>query len=325
MANRTLSDDSGSKGDGVVESKGRIRQWAEGMRVEALANLAHELRTPLQVLHGYLDILRDEWAERLDPEPRSMLDRMNSNMHDLSQTVDNIMEFAMSEAGVTGRVQEDVLISNLVSDLAPAIEATRGGKDVSLKIDLEDAPPTIHLARRPLRSILSNLVLNAIKFTDHGSVTVRISGAPARDAEPSLVLEVSDTGTGMSPALIKQAAEPFTQLSRTSARKYRGLGLGLAVVHRNVRALGAQARSHLDAGPRPGASLCVCRPPRSSPSSGLKRWTNGSSAAAAERATTHPDPLRFSRLPRYRGKRPSPLTAGWSCSCDSFREDASVP
>jgi signal transduction histidine kinase len=74
------------------------------------------------------------------------------------------MEFVMSEAGVTGRLQEDVLIGNLVSDLAPAIEATRGGKDVSLKIDLEDAPPTISLARRPLRSILSNLVLNAIKF-----------------------------------------------------------------------------------------------------------------------------------------------------------------
>ena len=169
MANRTPSDDSGSKGGGLVESKGRTRQGAEGMRVEALANLAHELRTPLQVLHGYLDILRDEWAERLDAGPRSMLDRMNSNMHELSRTVDNIMEFVMSEAGITGRVQEDVLISMLVSDLAPAIEAAKGGKDVNLKLDLEDAPPIIHVARRPLRSILSNQVLNAIKFTDHGA------------------------------------------------------------------------------------------------------------------------------------------------------------
>jgi signal transduction histidine kinase len=90
-----------------------------------------------------------------------------------------------------------------VNDLAPAIEAARGGKALDLKIDLEDAPPTIHVARRPLRSILSNLVLNAIKFTDHGSVTVRIGGAPVRGAEPGLVLEVSDAGMGMSPALIK--------------------------------------------------------------------------------------------------------------------------
>jgi signal transduction histidine kinase len=261
MANRTPSDDSGSKGDSVVESKGRIRQWAEGMRMEALANLAHELRTPLQVLLGYLDILRDEWAEKLESEPRAMLERMNSNLHDLSQTVDNLMEFVMSEAGVTGRVQEDVLVSNLVNDLAPAIEAATAGKNLELKIDLEDAPATIHIARRPLRSILSNLLLNAIKFTEHGSVAVRISNAPARGAEPGLVLEVSDTGAGMSPALIRQAAEPFAQLSRSSARRYRGLGLGLAVVHRNVQALGAKLE--VNSTPGRGSRFVVRIPPTS--------------------------------------------------------------
>jgi signal transduction histidine kinase len=76
------------------------------MRVEVLANLAHELRSPLQVLVGYLDILRDEWAEKFDSEPRAMLERMNSNLHDLSQTVDNIMDFVMSEAGADGRIEE---------------------------------------------------------------------------------------------------------------------------------------------------------------------------------------------------------------------------
>ncbi|HLJ44032.1 MAG TPA: histidine kinase dimerization/phospho-acceptor domain-containing protein, partial [Candidatus Binataceae bacterium] len=122
MANRPPSDDPGSKPELAIESKGLLRQWTEGMRMEALANLAHELRTPLQVLLGYLDILRDEWVEKFDPEPRAMIERMNSNTHDLAQTVDNIMEFVMSEAGATGRVEEDVLVSNLVNDLAPAIE-----------------------------------------------------------------------------------------------------------------------------------------------------------------------------------------------------------
>ena len=154
------------------------------MRLEVLANLAHELRTPLQALIGYLDILRDEWAEKFDPEPRAMLERMNSNLHDLTQTVDNIMEFVMWEAGATGRVEEDVSISSLVSDLAPAIEAARDGKDLALKIDIEHAPQTIHTSRRPLRSILSNLVLNAIKFTEHGNVTVRIASRATRGTEP---------------------------------------------------------------------------------------------------------------------------------------------
>ena len=260
MANRLSSGrGSGTKSDGAIEPQALVRQWTEGMRIEALANLAHELRSPLQVLLGYLDILRDEWADKFDPEPRAMLERMNSNLHDLTQTVDNIMEFVMSEAGATGRAAEDVSISSLVNDLAPAIEAAKGNKELTLKIDLEHAPQTIHVSRRPLRSILSNLVLNAIKFTERGSVTVRISSSRAGGAEQGVVLEVADTGLGMSPALIKQAAEPFAQLSQSSARKYRGLGLGLAVVHRNVSALGA--RLEVSSTPGRGSRFVVRIPP----------------------------------------------------------------
>jgi signal transduction histidine kinase len=296
MANRPPSDDPGSKPELTIESKGALRQWAEGMRLEVLANLAHELRTPLQVLIGYLDILRDEWAEKFDPEPRTMLERMNSNLHDLTQTVDNIMEFVMWEAGATGRVEEDVSISNLVSDLAPAIEAARGGKDLALKIDIEHAPQMIHTSRRPLRSILSNLVLNAIKFTERGSVTVRISSSRARGAEPGLVLEVADTGLGMSAALIKQAAEPFAQLSRSSARKYRGLGLGLAVVHRHVSALGAKLE--VSSTPGRGSRFVVRIPPthlvdeRSAEKTGKQIFSraNRSRPAPAPSAIESPSP-----------------------------------
>jgi two-component system, sensor histidine kinase len=173
--------------------------------------------------------------------------------------INNIMEFVMSEAGATGRVEEDVSISSLMNDLEPAIDAARGNKELTLKIDLERAPRTIRTSRRPLRSILSNLVLNAIKFTERGSVTVRISSARARGAESGLVLEVADTGLGMSAALIKQAAEPFAQLSQSSARKYRGLGLGLAVVHRNVSALGAKLE--VNSTPGRGSRFVVRIPP----------------------------------------------------------------
>src|ERR1700694_4645559 len=144
MANRLSGRGAATKSHGAREPQALVRQWTEGMRIEALANLAHELRSPLQVLLGYLDILRDEGAEKFDPEPRAMLERMNSNLHDLTQTVDNIMEFVMWEAGATGRVEEGVSISNLVSDLAPGIEAARGGKDLALKIDIEHAPQVIH-------------------------------------------------------------------------------------------------------------------------------------------------------------------------------------
>lgn len=236
-----------------------LRPWTEGLRLEALANLAHELRTPLQVLLGYLDILRDDWADKFDREPREMLERMNTNLHDLAHTVDNIMEFVMAEAGPKVRVQEDVTISSLVTDLTPAIEAAKSGKELTLKFDLEDAPPVLRVSRRPLRSILSNLVLNAIKFTDQGSVTIRISRARQRGAEHGVDIEVADTGLGISPAQIKQAARPFAQLSRSNARKFRGLGLGLAVVHRNVQALGAKLE--VSSTPGRGSRFVVRIPP----------------------------------------------------------------
>jgi signal transduction histidine kinase len=97
MPNRPSSNSGPElKPEAVAGYKSPLRQWAESMRLEVLANLAHELRTPLQVLLGYVDILRDEWAEKFDPEPRAMLERMNSNLHDLSQTVDNIMDIAVT-------------------------------------------------------------------------------------------------------------------------------------------------------------------------------------------------------------------------------------
>ncbi len=217
--------------------------------MEALANLAHELRTPLQVMLGYLDILREEWAERFGNEPRQILDRMNASAHQLAQTVENIMEFALAEAGADARVEEEVAIRELIAELTPTFEAANERKGLVLKFELEDAPARVTSQRRPLRLILQNLVLNAIKFTAVGSVSVavrrwRSGAAPSEGVE----IEVRDTGPGISPAQMELACQPFTQLSRSSIRRYRGVGLGLAVVRRNISALGGVLEAHSTTG-----------------------------------------------------------------------------
>jgi signal transduction histidine kinase len=244
MAEKPSSRTSSQASSKEMAGHGRAlrRRGSEVARLEALANLAHELRTPLQVLLGYLEILRDEWGDGFESEPREMLERMNVSLHELSHTVDNVMEFVLAEAGGMVWVQEEVSVTSLVNDLAPAIDAARSGKALALKFDLNDAPQTIHVPRRPLRSILSNLVLNAIKFTERGTVTVRICRMRERGAERGVEIEVTDTGMGISPGLIKLAAEPFAQLSNSNSRKHRGLGLGLAVVHRNAQVLGARLK-----------------------------------------------------------------------------------
>jgi signal transduction histidine kinase len=208
------------------------------MRLELIANLAHELRTPIQVVLGYLEILRDDYASEFKAEPRQLLDRMNANVHDLARTIDNMMEFILADANAEAMVPEELSPTSLIADISPAVEAANQSKRLQLCYDLKNAPEIIRAPRRPLRSILLNLILNAIKFTPSGTVTIAFSAVRDGARNEALEIAVTDSGPGMNPALLEQAAKPFTQLSKASVRRFRGLGLGLAVVQRNLQALG---------------------------------------------------------------------------------------
>ena len=243
--------------------------WAGGVRLEALANLAHELRTPLQVMLGYIDLLRGEWGEGFGDEPRRILDRMNGSACELARTVENLLDFAASESGADAQAVEAVSIADLIAELIPAFEAANETKGLALEFDLDDAPLVVQTRRRSLRLIFQNLIFNAIKFTAAGSVAVTVrrcragaatpggvrvmelhgaerDGVEPNGAEPNgFEIEVRDSGPGISPAQIESAYEPLVQLSRSSIRRHRGMGLGLTVVRRNVAALGGvmEARS----------------------------------------------------------------------------------
>ncbi len=214
--------------------------WRQGLRLEAVANLAHELRTPVQVLLGYVDILRDDYGDQFSTEPRALLDRMNANAHDLAQTIDNLMHFVLSEVKAEVMTDEDVTPGSLIAEITPVLEAANQNKNLKLEFDFANAPVLFCVPRRPLKSILLNLAVNAIKFTDSGSVTVALRPVNSDAVGNAIELEVSDTGPGLSTATFDQAVEPFAQLSNSSARRFRGLGLGLAVVQRSVEALGGK-------------------------------------------------------------------------------------
>ena len=203
--------------------------------MEALANLAHELRSPVQAILGYLDILRDEMTA-LTARHKQIVERMNANAHDLAQTVENVMDFSVADAMAEAADEEEIRPHDLIGDLAPALEAANDTKGLEIRFDLDRAPAVFRSRRRPIKSILLNLAVNAIKFTDRGSVTIAIRLAGSSQLE----LEVSDTGPGIEADLLAQAFKTCAQLSHTSIRSHRGMGLGLAVVQRNVEALGAE-------------------------------------------------------------------------------------
>jgi len=234
--------------------------WRQGLRLEAVANLAHELRTPVQVLLGYVDILRDDHKSEFSTETYALLDRMNANVHDLAQTIDNLMHFVLSEVNAEAMTDEEVTPGSLVAEITPVLEAANQHKQLKLELDFAAAPALFCIPRRPLKAILLNLAVNAIKFTDSGSVTVALRRQHDGVVPYAIEVEVSDTGPGLSPGILSQAKQPFAQLSNTSARRFRGLGLGLAVVQRSVDALGGKMELRSDTGA--GSNFLVTIPVR---------------------------------------------------------------
>ena len=233
---------------------GNPQPWMGGVRLEPLANLAHELRTPLQVMLGYVDILRDEWAREFSSEPREILERIHLNAQELTHTLGNLMDLAMAQAGGEAMVEEDIAVNDLVEDLTYVLETANKRKGLKLDFELEKAPQFVQSDRRLLRSILTNLALNAVKFTASGSVAIAVRRC-LRNGNECIEFEVRDTGPGIAPDQMKSAFEPFSQLSTSSTRKNRGLGLGLALVQHHVESLGASLEVISD--PGSGSSFVV--------------------------------------------------------------------
>ncbi|MGH7840640.1 MAG: sensor histidine kinase [Candidatus Binataceae bacterium] len=224
-----------------------------------MANLAHELRTPLQVLIGSLELLQDEYAGELGQESRAMLGRMNVKAFELKQTLDNLLSFVLAKAGGEAEFDENLTVESILDDIGPALAAANGDKRLDLRFDFKDAPAVIRAPRRAVTATIVNLALNAIRFTEAGAVTITMRRAD-RGTGAEVEIEVSDTGPGLNPELLEPLSRPFAQLSCSSTRRYRGVGLGLTVARRNVEMLGGSLR--LRSTPGHGATFLVRLPSR---------------------------------------------------------------
>jgi two-component system sensor histidine kinase BarA len=215
-----------------------------------MSNLCHELRTPLQILGGYLDILAEDYGAEFSAEPLRILERLRLNASELTQTVENLLEYAAATAGMLAVVAETFEVADLAAELEPLLAVAAGHKKLCLRW-LTEPNLNIRSDRRLVKSIIANLVYNAIKFTDQGEVTVRLRqlGVCNRGV---VELEVADTGIGIDEQRLDEAFRPFVQLSNSNTRRHRGVGLGLALVKRNVALLGGS----LEVRSKPSSGTC---------------------------------------------------------------------
>lgn len=156
----------------------------------------------------------------------------------LSALIDDLFDLSRVEAGQLEIAKSEFSLSELLSEIVYALKPLASKKSLPLSIISPFEPDQITADPLRIKQILMNLVGNAIKFTSHGSVTLRLSFGASSAGAPLLQFEIEDTGIGISPAQSARLFKPFTQADTSSTRKFGGTGLGLALSQRIARAMG---------------------------------------------------------------------------------------
>jgi len=207
---------------------------ANSAKSQFLANMSHEIRTPLNGVLGMAELLSDALS---DPIHRQMITTIRESGEGLLNVLNDILDLAKVEAGKL----DLEIVSFVPRDLAAKVEAMYSlraqdkGLSFSVLCDAGAAAPRMGDPHRTLQ-VLHNLVNNAIKFTHEGEITVTVR---ARRGEP-LVIEVADTGIGMTPEQLSRAFEDFEQADGAVTRRYGGTGLGLSISRRLIALMGGE-------------------------------------------------------------------------------------
>jgi|GEM_PF-2461452 len=222
---------------------------ANQTKTNFLANMSHEIRTPLGVVLGFSELLAK--GELSSEERDRSVEAINRNGELVSSIINDILDISKIEAG---RLEIEIVPTNLVSlidDLNAGFELQAREKGIDYKCSfVGQIPRTITTDALRLKQIIFNIVGNAVKFTQRGSVSLRIY--LTNEKEPrKLILEVTDTGPGIAPENTGKLFEAFSQADASTTRKFGGTGLGLALSRRLAQALGGDVillRTEVDHG-----------------------------------------------------------------------------
>jgi PAS domain S-box-containing protein len=203
------------------------------LKDEFLAAFSHELRTPLNIIMGYADILSEALRPQLSPELRQQFDGIVRSANQLARLLNETLDLARLRIDAMQPRFVPTDIGALVREATEAFAPLAAGKRLALHCAVSSGRFSVTTDPLRLRQILNNLIDNAVKFTNQGTVVVS-----ARPEGQGAVIEVQDTGIGMAAADIPHMFEDFRQLDGSSTRRYGGCGLGLALTKRLLDLLG---------------------------------------------------------------------------------------
>ncbi|MFA5083091.1 MAG: response regulator [Hydrogenophilaceae bacterium] len=206
-----------------------------------VANMSHEIRTPLNAIIGLTHLLRRDTTDLLQ---RTRLDKIVSSSQHLLSVINDILDFSKIEAGkLTLSLTDftfDRMLDNVIAMIGPKVRE----KGLAIVLERDDLPAVLVGDATRLAQGLLNYLSNAVKFTEHGRVEVRLSKVEESETDLLVRFEVTDTGIGIAPEKLADLFAAFEQVDATISRRYGGTGLGLAITRRLAHLMGGEAGAH---------------------------------------------------------------------------------
>ena len=211
-------------------------------RARFLADMSHEIRTPMNGVLGLTEVMLQE---ELSPSIRERLELVHRSGQSLVALINDLLDFSKLEAGKLTVERVDFELGALLSDLEQLFQPVAAQKGLTFTVRRADVPAVVRGDSLRLRQVLTNLLNNALKFTEQGSVELAVSRIEG--AAPALRFEVRDTGIGIAPEVLPRLFSPFEQADLTTTRRFGGTGLGLALSQQLVELMGGrlEVASHL--------------------------------------------------------------------------------
>jgi signal transduction histidine kinase len=239
-----------------IQDKSRQLAEASQHKSQFLANMSHELRTPLNAIIGVSEMLReDAEAAKQDLEP---LDRVLGAGRHLLALINDILDLSKIEAGRMELQLETFPLAPLIADVVKTIEPLAAKNSNKVTLHCDAAIGTLHADQMRLRQAMLNLMSNANKFTDHGTISINAQHRE-ENGRDCVIIEVADTGIGMTPEQMGKLFQEFSQADASTTRKFGGTGLGLAISKRFCQMMGGDISVESEPG---GGSTFTIRLPR---------------------------------------------------------------
>ncbi len=240
-----------------VDEKGRQLAAADLHKTQFFANMSHELRTPLNAVLGYSELLVDGLYGPLSERALDALERIQINGRHLLSLINDVLDFTKIEAGSLTLSFQDYSMPAMIQSVADAAASLAQNKSLALTVETEEGLPVGQGDERRLTQVLMNLVGNAIKFTEEGSVRVTATASGGW-----FTVTVTDTGPGIAAADQERIFDEFQQIDSSSTRKQGGTGLGLSISRKLVLLHGGRIEVESEVGR--GAAFRVILPIRAS-------------------------------------------------------------